>query len=106
AAARSWLAVEGAVAESPAARQRTMREIARQFTAGENYRGQSFPLRLLPTPLYTYKSEGRAIIDGGLFTLVNGNDPEVVVQIEARAAAGAKRWQVAFARLSSAELSV
>jgi len=106
AAARKWLAADEAVADSPAARQRTMREISRQFTASEDYRGQTFQLRLLPTPLFIYKSPDRGIIDGALFTVVNGNDPEVLIQIEARVVGEARRWQVAFERLSSAELHV
>jgi hypothetical protein len=103
---RNWLVLEESVSESPLARQRTMREISRQFTASEFYRGQTFELRLQPRPSHTYSAPERGIIEGALFTFVNATDPEVFMQIEARENAGAKRWQVAFARLSSAALTV
>jgi hypothetical protein len=72
ATARKWRMTDDPVADSPAARQRTMREISRQFTASEAYRGQTFELRLLPKPLYTYKSMDRGIIDGAYLRWLTG----------------------------------
>ena len=45
-------------------------------------------------------------MDGAIFAFAYGTDPELLMQIEARARKGSKHWQVAFARLASAELSV
>ncbi len=44
-------------------------------------------LRLLSTPLYRYKEEGK-IADGVLFAFVMGTDPECNLLIEAQRARG------------------
>jgi hypothetical protein len=103
---RAWLLQEERVADSPPARQRTLREISRKFTAREDRLGVKSELRLLPHPLHSYADPDRGVLDGALFAFVLGTDPELLMQIEARAAAGGQRWQVAFSRLASAYLAV
>ncbi len=62
---------------------------------------------MLQRPLYAYRDEANGILDGGLFTLANGTNPEILLFIEARVDPknSAKRlWQFAVGRLAHAEL--
>jgi hypothetical protein len=70
-------------AASRAARLVQMKEISRRFTAytEEATRGKRV-LRLLPTPLDRYPENAPEGADGALFSLVVGNDPEVILLIE------------------------
>jgi hypothetical protein len=66
-----------------------------------------YELRLLKRPLHMYQDEANGILDGGLFTLANGTNPEILVFIEARVdpKQRSKRvWQFAVGRLAHAEL--
>ncbi|HEX5102634.1 MAG TPA: hypothetical protein VFV87_02410, partial [Pirellulaceae bacterium] len=106
AAARAWVAVEGAVPEASRARQLALRGIARRFEASETRQGEKFPLRLQDRPLYTYADADNGVIDGGLFAMSYGTNPELLLQIEARKGEDKPEWHVAFARLSAAEVIV
>ncbi len=66
-----------------AARLVQMKAIARRFSAytEEASRGKRL-LRLLPTPLDRYPESAAEGADGALFSLVVGNDPEVIVFVE------------------------
>ena len=66
-----------------ARRMAEMRNLARRFRADDTIANNS-RLRLLPNPLLRYEAPASGIIDGALFVMVNGTDPEVTVQIEAR----------------------
>jgi hypothetical protein len=103
---RAWLTLDEPVPGSTAARDRTSRALAGRFTASEVRKGEPYPLRLLPRPLYTYADPERGIVHGALFAFVYGTNPEILVQLEAREAKGKPAWNVSFARLSSAEISV
>lgn len=104
---REWTMLDDAVPETPIARQRVLRGIAEKFDASEYHSGQTFQLRLLPRPIYTYADPDHDVMAGALLALVNGTNPEVLVQIEARQSkTGKPYWQVAFARLTAAEASV
>jgi hypothetical protein len=94
------------VPESARAQQSALRTIARRLEASEVRRGESFALRLLERPIYTYADQKANIVQGGLFAMSYGTNPELLVQIEARTDAGTTRWQIAFARLSAAEITV
>jgi hypothetical protein len=82
-----------------------MRELARRFTAytEEASRGKRV-LRLLPTPLDRYP-ESAENSDGGLFSLVVGNDPEVILILEKSAGAESPKWKYGLA-LSTRSTSV
>ena len=51
-------------------------------------------LRLLPTPLIQYQDEENGIVDGALFAMAIGTDPEILVMIEARKAEGVSKWHM------------
>jgi hypothetical protein len=106
AAARTWSRLDAAVPTSPRARQTAMRSIARKLEASEVRRGETYPLRLLDRPIYTYADEKQGIIDGALFALSYGTNPEVLAQIEARLIDDKPAWHVTFARMSAAEITV
>jgi hypothetical protein len=104
---RKWITFEGKVPDAPRARLAAFRSFAEQFEATERYEEQTSALRLLPTPLHRYASESAGIIDGALFSLAHGTNPEVLIQLEARSGKeGANYWTASVARLSGASAEV
>ena len=103
-AIRKWTKLEAARSGNSPARQQALRNIARTFEAVELHRGETFVLRLLDRPLYTYSDEAAGVLDGGIFALTNGTNPEALMQLECRDKADT--WQASFARLGSAALTV
>jgi len=104
----SFNAVPGAPTPAPSApaRLRQMQAIARDFSA-ENLHDRSGKneLRLMPKPLYRYEPTDQDLIDGALFCLAYGTDPEVFVLLEARKAeGGGGEWRYALARFSDLPL--
>jgi hypothetical protein len=100
-------------AQAPAAeaplRQRQLKLLAQKFTGHEFWDPDNtrYELRLLTQPLYTYRDEASGVLDGGLFTLANGTNPEIMVFIEARVDAKDRSksvWQYAVGRSAHAEL--
>ena len=86
--------------ENTAGRLLQLRGIARGFEAKLTPSGRpEVPLRMLTAPLYRYPSEGLTedIVDGAVFTFVQGTDPEVVLIVEATQDGS---WQFALARMS------
>ena len=63
-------------------------------------------LQISPQPLYRYDKTPANLLDGAMFSLVNGTDPEVLLLIEARRTADGFQWQYALARLCVSELQV
>jgi hypothetical protein len=106
AVARTWKQIDEPVPETARARQTALRSLARRIEAGEVRRGETYALRLLERPIYTYSDEKLGIVDGAIFAMSYGTNPEVLVQIEARATGGKPAWQVALARMSAAEITV
>lgn len=95
-------------AETPL-RQRQLKLLAEKFTGHQFWDPDNtrYELRLLKRPLYTYRDESSGVLDGGLFTLANGTNPEILLFIEARQDPQdhSKRvWQYAAGRLAHAEL--
>ena len=80
--------------------------IARQLEASEFHVGETYQLRLLERPLYTYSDVDHGLIEGTLFAFAYGTNPEILLQLEARDTKDGPKWQAAFARLSSAEITV
>jgi hypothetical protein len=74
-------------------RARQMRAIAQSFRVTDYFKDKSWTeLRLLPTPIARYGSEGAAVIDGALFAFVTGTDPEACVFVEARQGKNGPEW--------------
>jgi hypothetical protein len=103
---RIWTKLPDAVPPTERGQQSALRSIARRLEASESRRGETFALRLLDRPIYTYSDADRGIVQGGLFAMSYGTNPELLIQIEARATADKPEWQIAFARLSAAEVVV
>jgi hypothetical protein len=93
-------------AELPVRRLQQMRAIANNFSATMTDErltasGERQELRLLTQPVYRYQCTDSEIIDGALFAIVLGTDPEVFLLLEARQTQGAARWQYALARMNN-----
>jgi hypothetical protein len=83
--------------------------LAQKFTGHEFWDPDNtkYELRLLKRPLYTYRDEANGVLDGGLFTLANGTNPEIIFFVEAHVDPknNSKRvWQYTVGRLAHAEL--
>ncbi|WP_088252346.1 hypothetical protein [Fimbriiglobus ruber] len=62
-----------------------IKQLAKDFAGSKKERdGTQVELRLLPQPIYRYAVPKKGILNGALFTLVHGTDPEIFVLIEAR----------------------
>jgi hypothetical protein len=95
-----------APAESAAARLRQMRALAQEFTSRQTNRaGIDRDMRLLSKPLYRYEGTKGDLIDGSLFVMVQGTDPEILLLIEARRTRdGAPEWRFSAARSHGIDL--
>ena len=88
-------------AESATKRLVQMKQLARRLQCRLVDGDLSEELRLLPTPLYRYKTDREDLVDGGLFAFVQGTDPEVILMLEARRREEhAPEWQYALTRRS------
>jgi hypothetical protein len=91
-------------AATPALRLLQMRRQAERFSADFDHlsAGRWEDLRLLPQPIYRYTAD-KGAVEGAIFALAQGNDPEVLLILElTRPAADAKpTWSYALARMSS-----
>jgi hypothetical protein len=92
---------------SATARMAQMHALSRHFSVNTIDKAkQRWDLRLLPHPLYRYKSTDAEVIDGAVFAFVTsaGTDPEVLLVLEARPPEGGGEpvWQYAFARFAMA----
>lgn len=95
-----------APADTPARRLSQMRRLAQQFSADKTDRdGVRRELRLLSQPLYRYGSGADGRLDGGLFALVEGTDPELLLLLEVRQTGGDAAWQFALAPLNPERLT-
>ena len=103
----SFAPIEDAPAPAATARLRLtqMRALARDFSASlKDGDGESYQLRLLTQPLYRYEPKDRGVLDGAIFSLAVGTDPEALLLIEAREAKDAVRWEYAIARFHYVEI--
>ncbi len=90
-------------------RQRQLKLLADKFTGHQFWDPDNtrYELRLLKRPLCSYRDEESGVLEGGLFALANGTNPEILLFIEARVdpTNRSKRvWQYAVGRLAHAEL--
>ena len=98
-----------APAAEAAQRQRQLKQLAGKFTGHEFWdpNDSRFELRRLERPLHTYRDEENGILDGALYTLANGTNPELMLFVEARTNpkdATKSAWQFTVGRLAHAEL--
>jgi hypothetical protein len=100
-------------ADSEAKRLRQMKELARRFRAFEFFAARTSPtteryeLRLLPQPIHRYADRDSGLIDGTMFFITYGTNPEIVLLVEARRTGGAEPvWSYGLARIAGAELHV
>lgn len=95
-------------AKQEAARLRQMKELARRFTANELLEnGQRFELRLLVRPVHRYGDPKNGPLDGAMFVLARGTDPEIALLIElVGSGSSPPTWQYGLAPISSAALRV
>ena len=82
-----------------AARLTEMRQLMRRFVAKELYNKEWIECRLIAQPIDRYQSEAEKIVDGAIFALANGTNPEFGIVLET----DGTRWQYGVLRLSSAE---
>lgn len=89
-------------------RLRQMKTIAADFSGNSTAPdGGRWELRLLSNPLYRYALEDtNEVLDGALFTLTQGTDPEVLLLIEAVREGDGWRWVYCCGRFSDYRLSV
>ncbi|HEY7329298.1 MAG TPA: hypothetical protein VH592_16770 [Gemmataceae bacterium] len=90
-------------------RQRQVKLLAQKFTGHEFWDPDNtrYELRLLKRPLCTYRDEASGILEGGLFTLANGTNPEILFFVEAHVDSKSNSkpvWQYTVGRLAHAEL--
>jgi hypothetical protein len=94
------------VAKTKSERTFQMRQVAERFDAHQFWE-ERFELRMLPKPIYRYEDADGGIIDGAVFALVHGTNPEVLVLIEAHAIEDSPpRWKVGFGSLAGAHCVV
>lgn len=95
------------VGNHPAVRLRQMKDISRRFESHQFWdpNNSRFEMRLLVQPVLRYQDEPAKLIDGAVFVLAHGTNPEVLVQIEAHAGEP-PRWRYSLVRLGSAEMHV
>lgn len=84
-------------ADSRGKRLSQMRDIAREFSAFDDFTtgGQTtrHELRLLSNPIYRYPDADKKVIDGAVFAFVLGTDPELMLALEARETGdGSRIW--------------
>jgi hypothetical protein len=96
----TWQAVPDAPmpAEAAALRRRQMHDLAAKFHVAVESDKNRYELRLLSQPLYRYQSAKADILDGSLFALAEGTDPELILALESPVEKPG--WKFAVARLT------
>lgn len=90
-----------APAATPSQRFRQMRELSKEFTARHTTEtGVDSELRVLTKPLYRYESTDPDLVDGALFAITLGTDPEAFLLLEARRVDQGLQWQYALTRMN------
>lgn len=102
-------------AESASERLRQLRALAREFRVTVDVDTGPTELRLLPQPVATFGQEapdakagaelGARRSVGALFAFVLATDPEAWLVIDERPGTDERRWEYAFARMSSRSLN-
>ena len=113
-----WSAKEGGVhfktfpeaplpADKAARRLAQMKELRNRFTAFEDasFSGR-VELRHLVTPLMRYSKQDEGLIDGAVFALANGTNPEVLIVLEAQMEKQKLAWHYALVHMSGEPANV
>ena len=100
-----------APADTPIRRLTQMRALANEFSVNltdyrQNKAGEKQALRLLPQPIYRYRSVDTDLIDGAMFVFVLGTDPEVFLLLEGHRLKEVTNWQFGLARMNDSPLIV
>jgi hypothetical protein len=89
-------------------RQLQLKTLAKKFTGHEFWEPNNsrYELRRLERSLQGYRAEAAGLLEGSLYILANGTNPEIALFIEARAQPGGKgaAWQFTVGRMSHSEL--
>jgi hypothetical protein len=100
-------------AEKEAGRNRQFRELSARFAGFESFRKdpagplERYELRLVPRPIYRYADAENGLVDGAIFLMTYGTNPEIVLVVElVREGENKAVWKYAFTRISYAELHV
>ena len=98
-------------AETPAGRIRQMKAFAQKFSAHEFWTNTDRPrheLRLLTAPVHRYEDREHQLIDGAMFIIAQGTNPEVTLFLEAVHPADEAKpiWQFGLGRTGLAEIVV
>ena len=59
-----------------------MRQQSRRFTAKERINKELVECRLIAQPIDRYQSDADKIVDGAIFALANGTNPEIGIVFE------------------------
>lgn len=93
--------------ETEPARLRQMKQLVRRLSGSEEWMGERTELRVLPNPIYRYSDVDAGIVDGAIFALVAGTNPEVMLFVEAQKQPSEEViWNYGFARMTAASLSL
>jgi hypothetical protein len=88
-------------------RRRQIRQASQQFSASEQWRGQTIQLNLLSRPVLEYEDKELGVLDGAVFVLAHGTNVEILMFVEARADEDrGAHWVAGFSRLAAASLDV
>jgi hypothetical protein len=95
-------------------RTQQLHDLSARFTGFESFpdKGRDgplerFKLRFIPEPIHRYRDPGRGQVDGAIFLLTRGTNPEVVLVIElVRDSLKNTSWRYALTRLSFAQLHI
>jgi hypothetical protein len=97
-----------APAADAAQRQLQLKTLAKNFTGHEFWDPDNsrYDLRRLERPLHSYRDEASGLLEGSLYILANGTNPEIALFVEARAQPDGKApvWQFTVGRMSHSEL--
>lgn len=91
-------------AENESGRNEQMSQIVQRFSGFEIVKRRVVDLAMLPEPLHRYTEDG---IDGALFALAQGENPEAFLFLEAVSdPVGLSHWRYAWAKGSSSPVTV
>ena len=100
-------------ADDATKRLRQMKELMRQIKAYEYFKPSNqatrerYELRVLPQQVLRYADMDSGLIDGGMFIISYGLNPELILLVEARVeGSSGPAWYYSIARIASAELHV
>jgi hypothetical protein len=105
----TWLKVpdEAPPHATQSIRRRQIKQAAQKFSASEEWRGQTYQLRMMPQPILQYEDQEKGVIEGTVFVWAHGTNVEILMFLEGRQGGDdAKHWVAGFARLSGASLDV